>query len=155
MVFIWYIPSKYLILVPDDHTWYICVCIFSEIYIHACIWYILWHCKSKYTYVHGIYMYIQVYTSLHYFILVLVYTLASIFYIHTCMVTVHKSIFHTFMSWYMHQMFCVQIGTDNFDKHTDSFELSTYTDMPFRFLLFVLPFWLACKQVLAAARCQA
>ncbi len=102
-----------------------------------------------------VYIHLQVYTSLHYFILV--YTLACIYYIHTCMVTVHKSIFHTCMSWlwYMHQMFCVQIGTDNFDKHIDSFELSTCTDMPFRFLLFVLPFWLACKQVLAAARCQA
>ncbi len=49
-------------------------------------------------------------------------------------------------------MFHVLIGTDNFAKRTDKVQLSTYTDILFRFLLFYLPGWLACKQGLAAAR---
>jgi hypothetical protein len=51
-------------------------------------------------------------------------------------------------------MFSVQIGTDSFEKtHTGRqlFEFSKDPDIPFRFLVFVLPCWLAYKQVLVAA----
>jgi hypothetical protein len=81
--------------------------------------------QSKYTYLHGVYMYIQVHTSKPYF--AVVYT--CIHYVHTCMD--HISIFHTCISRYVHQMFSVQIGTDNFYRCSDSFELSAYTDIPF------------------------
>ncbi len=45
-------------------------------------------------------------------------------------------------------------GYINFKKCTDSdtIELCTYIDVSFRFQLFVLPCWLACRQGLAAAR---
>ena len=46
-------------------------------------------------------------------------------------------------------------GYIHYMKCTDILELCTYTDVPSWFRLFDLPCWLACRQVLAAARCHA
>jgi hypothetical protein len=97
-------------------------------------------CKCKYVYVHGIYVYIHVYTFM--------YELSNAY---TCIYHVHSCIYipgpdSKILSRYIQLMFHVQTGTYIFLKCTYIFEPSTYTDVPFLFQLFGLPGWLACNQ---------